>query len=293
MSVFNRQGAEINAVYGQSGLLLSQAFSKDGERVFPSNALTVMAFNVGCFYSEWHPAPASTGTVFYQRAKSIFEKYSLAFAGLSEWNNQIGTVPASVLMDEFFPAWYPDYTPYASASAALTSGFAVTPSSVTLVQYSTQGSENRYYQKSYISLSGKTICCVLTHLDLNASVRAAQFLEVLNALQNEEYFILLGDFNFAITAVGDSEYNASIKVALDRGYHSAQNAESLLMTWYSGQTVASSPTITALDNIITSANIQITNVRVDTTKLTDGLCEEYGIIIDHLPLIADLSISGE
>ena len=295
MSVFNLSGNDLRSVYRLSGSALTKAYDITGDAVYPPDSpgpsLSVMAYNVGCFYSEWHPAPTSTGTVFYQRQQTIFDKYDLAFAGLSEWYNQIGTVQASVLMDEYFPAWHPDYTPYpGNANAALTSGFSQAPESVTLVRYSTQGSEPRYYQKSYVTLGEKRICCILTHLDLNASTRAEQFLEVLNAVQNEKYFILLGDFNFQIAATGDNEYNASVQVALNRGYHSAQNADGLFMTWYSGETAEESANTYALDNIITSANINIESVSVDTTKLTDGLCAEYGIIIDHLPLIAELTI---
>lgn len=293
MSVYDKNGTSVQTIYDIDGNTLDYGYDKDGivvyERTQPS--LTVMSFNVGCFYSEWHPAPASTGDVFYLRNKSIFEKYNTDFAGLTEWYNQIGTVSASVLMEEFFAYYHPDYTPYGSANAAITSGFSVEPNATpTLVQYQTQGYETRYYQKSYITINNKTICCIVTHLDLQSSARTAQFLELMNAVANEDYFIITGDFNFEIYSVGDSEYNKSIKVALDMGYHSAQNADSLLVTHYDGVTVATSVAKT-LDNIITSPNIDIANFRRDETKLTDGLCEEYNIMIDHLPIIADLVIN--
>ena len=293
MAVYDISGTELQAVYNIVGTALEQAYDIDGELVFPVNIpnMTVMTFNVGCFYSEWHPAPSSVGTVFYQRHKNIFDKYNTDFAGMSEWCPVIGTVNASVLMNEFFESYYPDDTPYGVEGASLTSAFSQVPSSVTLVQYQTQGSENRYYQKSYINYYGKSICCILTHLDLNDSVRTAQFLELMNAVQNEQYFIITGDFNFEITSVGDNQYNKSVKVALDNGYNSAQNSNGIYTTWYSGQTVASSQNKYALDNIITSSNIDILNVVIDDTKLTDGLCEDYGIIIDHLPMVATLRIN--
>jgi endonuclease/exonuclease/phosphatase family metal-dependent hydrolase len=297
MSVYDIDGNALETVYGIDGEVLAKAYDIDGNEIFPdtpeSNTITVMTFNVGSFYTEWHPAPSDTGDVFYLRNKGIFNNSApIAFAGLSEWYNQIGTVPARTLMDEFFNVYYPNYTPYpSSANHALTSAFSKPASDVVLVPYQTQGSEMRYYQKSYATYGGKRICFILTHLDLNLEKRSAQFLELMSAVQNEPHFVIVGDFNFTITAVGDAQYNASIKVALDNGYHSAQNASNLYMTWYSGETVKSSERILPLDNIITSSNITISNVRRDTTKLTDGICSEYGIIIDHLPLIADLTIS--
>lgn len=292
MSIYNKSGQAIGTAFNKGGEALSIAYDVDGTPVFSDGqSLTVMSFNVGCFYSEWHTAPTSTGDVFYLRNKGILERHNPDYAGMSEWHNQIGTVQASTLMNEFFESYYPYYDAYSVDGAALTSAFTGTAANVTNTAYTAQDSNTRYYQKAYINLAGKTICCILTHLALTPATRAAQFLELMGVVANEQYFIITGDFNFEIVSVGDSEYNASVQVALDRGYNSAQNAEHLLMTWYSGETVAASTRIFALDNIITSANIIIDSVFRDETKLTDGLCEEYGIIIDHLPLIATLTFA--
>lgn len=294
MGVYSIGGTELQAVYEVDGDQAQEAYDVSGELVYPVEIpdFEVMSFNVGCFYTEYFPAPSSTGAVFYDRQVSIFENYdNLFFAGMSEWYYQVGTVAASVLMGDFFNSYYPEYTAYAIEGAALTSAFSGTPSSVTLTAYQTQGNNTRYYQKAYCDYYGKTICCILTHLDLNNTVRTAQFLELMEAVENEEYFIITGDFNFEITEIGDSQYNASIKVAIDKGYHSAQNGSGILMTWYSGQTAASSQNIYCLDNIITSPNIEILEFVRDDTKLTDGLCTEYGIIIDHLPVVATLRIT--
>ena len=122
------------------------------------------------------------------------------------------------------------------------------------------------------------------------STRSAQILELLSALENEEYFIALGDFNFSIVEIGDTQYNASIQEILNRGFNSAQNNNGILYTHYNGTTIENSTRILALDNIFTSSNITIKNVRVNTLKLTDGLCEQYNITIDHLPILADIEI---
>ena len=294
MSIYDLHGIELYHDYTVTGDAVDRTYDINGNLVFPVTIpdMTVMSFNVGMFYSEWHAAPSSVSDAFYLRNKRIFDKYQLDFAGMSEWCRTIGTVNASVLMEEEFAAYYPNYTPYPNdPDAALTSGFSLVPDSVTLVRYQTQGGQTRYYQKSYIDYYGKRICCIVTHLDLQDSARTAQFSELMQAVQNEDYFIITGDFNFEILSIGDTEYNKSIKVALDLGYNSAQNNSGILMTWYSGETVATSQKITCLDNIITSSNISILSVERDETKLTDGMCEEYGIIIDHLPLVATLRIN--
>ena len=294
MSIYNVDGAEIFSAYGLSGSPAVSAYDITGSMIFPTviPEAKVMSFNVGCFYTQYFPAPASTGTVFYNRHKEIFGHYpGLLFAGLSEWHNTIGTVSTSVLMDEFFEAYAPAYDAYRVEGAALTSAYGATPSNVTFTPYSTQSSNLRYYQRAYLNFYGKTICCILTHLDLDDAIKYAQLSELLDVVENEEYFIISGDFNHKITQIGDDQYNASIKVILERGYNSAQNNEQIYMTWYDGTTAADSDRIWAVDNIITSPNIEITDVERDTTKLTDGLCEQYGIMIDHLPLVATLRIT--
>ena len=293
MAIYDINGISLLEAYDVDGVGLNEAYDINDNLIFPDvdRPLRVLSFNVGSFYTQYHPAPASTGDVFYYRNKTMFENCNADFAGLTEWQETIGTVPASVLMNEFFRTYYPDYNAYPTAGAAMTSAFSVIPSSVELIRYATQGGSTRYYQKSYVTYQGKRICFICTHLDLTASARAAQLTELLNAVENEEYFIITGDFNFNIEEVGDSEYNASIPLILAKGYNSAQNSNHLFMTWYKGTTPENITSARALDNIITSSNIDILNPRIETTKLTDGLNEVYDISFDHVPLIADLVVN--
>lgn len=270
-------------------------YDKNGNALNTNNPfqMTVMAFNVGSFYTEWHPTPEEAGDVFFERNERIFESYNLDFAGLSEWYKYIGSNESATLMDDFFPYWCAAYNMYSTNNHALTIGSSAKVLETYLKEYTMQSSpsQKRYYFKTYINFHGRRICCVLTHMDLYPQVRAGQFLELMDILENEDYFVALGDYNFTITSVGDTEYNNSIQVALNKGFHSAQNANSLLMTHYNGKTVASSTQSYALDNIITSPNITINSVVRDETKLTDGLCEQYDIIIDHLPIVAELTVN--
>lgn len=287
MAVYDVNGNTLNAVYDVDGQSLNVAYDVDGTQVFSASSTTlkVMSFNPGCFYSEYYPCPDSKTEAFYQRHRTIFNATQPDLCGMPEWNNAIGTIQSSVLMDEFWEDYYAGYV-YGVATAALTFASKYTLEDTTLVQYQTAG---RYYEKAYITIDGKRICFVNTHLALG-NERNSQYAELLNMLANEEYFIAVGDFNYSIQAIGDTEYNASVQAALDRGFHSAQNAGGIFMTWFSGQTVEAS-TQKALDNIITSANISISNVGVNTLKLTDGLCAENSIIIDHIPLVAEVTIS--
>lgn len=287
MAVYDADGNILGAVYDEDGNALSHAYDEDGNVIYSSEPVTikVCSFNVGCFYSEYYPCPNAKTETFYQRHRSIFNAIKPDLCGMPEWNSAIGTIQSSVLMDEFWEDYYAGYV-YTVATAGLTFASKYQMSDKTLVEYQASG---RYYEKAYVTINGKRICFVNTHLALGED-RTSQFAELLSMLENEPYFICVGDFNYSILAVGDSEYNASVQLALNKGFNSAQNANGIFKTWYSGQTVAGSSEIKALDNILTSSNLTISNVGVNTIKLTDGLCEANNIIIDHLPLYCDVTI---
>jgi len=294
MGIYDASGNELYAVYDADGTELDYAYDATGSIIYskgdiPSNVIKVMTFNTGCFYTQYHPCPNDKTEEFYNRNRTIFNNSEPTLCGMPEWNNAIGTIQSSVLMNEFWDYYYPAYI-YPVDTAGLTFASKYALENTELVRYIAQGTNTRYYEKAYVNIGGKRICFVNTHLDLSSS-RNAQFIELLNMLEQEEYFIATGDFNFEINEIGDSEYNLSVKLALDRGFNSAQNDDGIFMTWYSAKTVALSTRINALDNIITSQNISISNVHVDITKLTDGLCEANDIIIDHLPLVCDCTIN--
>lgn len=287
MAVYDADGNILGAVYDADGNSLSHAYDEDGNVIFSSAPVTirVCSFNVGCFYSEYHTCPNAKSDTFYQRHRNIFNAVNPDLCGMPEWNNAIGSIQSSVLMDEYWSDYYAGYVYPAVNTAALTFASKYAMNDKQLIEYQS----GRYYEKAYVRINGKRICFVNTHLSLGDE-RNSQFAELLDMLENEPYFICVGDFNYSILAIGDSEYNASVQLALNKGFNSAQNASGIFKTWYSGKTVALSSDIKALDNIITSGNLQISNVGVNTIKLTDGLCEANNIIIDHLPLYCDVTI---
>lgn len=290
MAVYDVNGTGISAVFETDGDTCQTAYDIDGTVVFtgePVN-LTVMSYNVGNFYSEYYDCPTEAGQDFYNRADTIFGKYHPDVAGLQEYNSSIGGISSSVLMDDYFEDYYGVSKSSASAGRAIASTYQI--SNYAQVTYSVQSGETRYYLKGYINVGGRRVLIVSTHMSQTNSIQEGQMQELLALVANEQYFILMGDFNIFTTAVGDARYNAMIKPFLNAGYNSADNADGLYMTWYSGKTVAGSSQTYALDQIITSPNITINSVTVDDTKLTDGLCTQYDVIIDHLPIVASVTV---
>lgn len=291
MSIYDINGQLLDSCCDVSGNNLESAYDLDADIVFPdslTNELNVLSYNVGSFYTEATPTPNSLSDIFFNRNYGIFEDSNSYIAGLQESYRYIGNYDSTTLLNNFYRHIYSDYTVYASGDHSLSVCCKSKCYNVETVEFGTDG---RYYQKAYFYYKGKRICFLNTHLSLNKEIRNREFLELLRAAENEQYFIITGDFNFSVKSVNDEEYNNSIKVALDMGYNSAQNAQSLIKTYYNGNTVeTSSGTGAVVDNIITSSNIRIKNVRANTVKLTDGICPEYNIHIDHLPLVATVEV---
>lgn len=154
----------------------------------------------------------------------------------------------------------------------------------------TQSIETRSYTKCYVTIGGQKVALFNTHTDyqLNSTVKFAQIQEILEAVGEEEYFILIGDLNTTCTEKSETEYENCVQPFIDAGYNVANSSvgDDLIWTYYNGKTVELSTQITPPDNIITSANISINNVHTINTKLEDNT----GYVIDHLPLVADLVI---
>ena len=124
--------------------------------------------------------------------------------------------------------------------------------------------------RSYIKIGDKKVCILCCHLtsgvDAYADIRAAQIVEVLDLVKDEEYVIMAGDFNVQHLSEYDSFINAGYKI-VNGGYFPEQ------ATAYGG--------IKPHDNIIVSSNINIRNFHLDADQY-DKLAS------DHLPIWSDL-----
>lgn len=213
--------------------------------------------------------------------------------GMQEWGNSI-TTSASIGGKSI-----PDYLAGKGYSDLYVSSLDVNHKAIASMikmedmsetRYS-QSHETRSYTKSYFTFGGKRIALFNTHLDyqVESSIKFLQAKELLAAVAQEKSFVLMGDLNTTVQSTSENEFIQIVKPFIDAGYNVANGGEplGLLMTFYNGTTVEGSSQITPPDNIITSADIEISNVYLDTTKLTAGT----GNVIDHIPLIADLVIN--
>lgn len=279
MAIFDINGDAVASVYDVNGNALQIAYDKDGNIVYSAGELlTVMSFNVQQF----------TGINSNQTFLSdLYDAYTPNIIGIQElgYSNAIPSAGQSFLSPYTYYQIGGQYN-----KTALFSKIALSNPSFIYFDGESGYSQPYGYQKAYFSFNGRTICWVDAHLRTSSeeTKKVAEAGEIFNAVQNEPYFIITGDFNTVCKSVRDTEYTTIMKQFIDAGYHSANCSEQhgFIDTWTSGSTA--SGTWYPTDHIITSENIFITNVIADISKI--DIASQTGQSIDHLPLIAELIV---
>lgn len=276
--IYDIDGTALAEAYDIDGDALAQAYDIDGTPLIDdSNELTVMTYNV-----QWFSGLNANETM----QDTIIDTYQADIIGLQELHTSMPDIGTRVLSD--YPYIYLGVQTNKTGIASKR-----TLSNATASTFSNQSGETRGYQKAYFNWNGHTVCWVNAHLATSdaETAKVAQAGELYAMVQNEEYFIITGDFNTVCKSVNDTEYTTIMKQFVDAGYNCANCTaqHGFIDTWTSGST--ESGTWYPCDHIITSANISIDEVIADTTKVT--YASQTSQSIDHIPLIAHLTIGGD
>lgn len=129
-----------------------------------------------------------------------------------------------------------------------------------------------------LKIGDKVITIISTHLPWQKEWHDDSVADLIKLLGDLDYFICLGDMN---------ANDANQQLFVEAGFNMANGGD---MGWF--QTAAAKSAASGyagkadvnIDNIITSSNIRIMNVRVPKTGLND---------LDHLPVLADVIVVWE
>lgn len=276
MSVYDIAGNELTSVNDLTGLQMDVAYDIEGNKILKplQTDLIIMTYNVQRFRER---------NARQDMQEEIINKYLPDVIGLQE----IGSKTMPSLGAEIFADYPYQFIGNESNNTGIVSKSEL--SNPTFTAYTSKASETRGYEKAYITVNGKQIAIFNTHLELISSgePHSAQAKELFDALQEEERFVALGDFNVECHDTSDSEYTSVVKQFIDAGYNMVNWKKAFVDTWFNGQTFESSIYKYPCDNIITSANININDVVFDSTK--NDYVTSNGI--DHIPVIAYLSVN--
>lgn len=285
MPVYDGLGAELSAVYDGYGNEINFAYDGEGNQIYQKAPLDlkVMQYNTGNWYiGSGTNVPSDKEAEYYALQNGIIQSESADILCLNEyWNQFSANRTALSLLNQYYPYIEIRDGDTQYYGHAICSKYPI--ESYVTNAYSTD--LRRYYDKALINVNGKRINVICTHLSPSShTLREVEARELFDYAETLDNFIICGDFNIPVTSVTDSEYIAEYKQFVDAGCHLANGGNFGFMV-----TCSDEPTGTwtgCIDNIITSANINITDAYVDTTKLTDAIADK----VDHMPVIAELVI---
>jgi len=277
MSIYDKNGNELVACFDIIGDNLAQAYDISRNKVFlDGGVFNIMTFNI----QRWGGLNANKALI-----NGIFSSTTPIIVGLQECGGN-GT-----------GGYVPDVFAYGQVATGATNPSGIMSQipfeDFTSHTYSARSGESRGYSKCYITLGNKRIAWFNTHLEyydvINDSkypTHVSQMNEIFAAVQQEQTFILTGDFNVLAKSKNDQAYTDTIKQFVDAGYNLSNwtDETGFIDTWFNGSTVAGSSQKYPCDNIITSSDIDIVDIEYNTAKLTAGGT------IDHIPIISTIII---
>ena len=291
MAIYNENGVQIFSAFGADGLEKDSAYNAEGTQVFyKSRTLKVMTYNVGQWYEGKHDnIPADKDADYYALQKGIIQSNDPDILCLEEYVKQFskaGRTAISILQEcgyQYIHEQGGDNPQAASGTGrCIASKYPI--SNYTATTFSDGG--GMYYDTCYINVQGLYIFVVITHLHWNnPSLRASEMATIMSAVQGKTRFIIGGDFNtiYGRDTSGQDYINVILPL-INAGYHVANCGEFGFLITCSDY--PEDDWTGVIDNIVTSANIEILDVYVDETKLHDGLNER----VDHMPLVATLEL---
>lgn len=283
MAVYSKDGTALNAVYDVNGNRLAQAYDIDGAPLLPTEpvSLRVATYNVGGWYiGSGTNVPTTKKAQYVNLQQDILAQVNADLVCFQEYWRVFcadGTTAQTVIGSFFTQIETTNATTQYSGHAIGAKGIELEDYQV--IPFVHPVAAQPSYDKCYITVGDRRICIINSHLSTAAGgQKEPQSQELFDAVQNEPYFMIFGDWNTEAT-----DYASIVEKFVNAGYHSANlnGTGNWLATYYTSGGVGK-PT----DQIITSANITLDAVSVNTLKLTDGLSDN----IDHIPLIAEVTI---
>lgn len=250
----------------------------------PVSPVSVMTYNCGEWYDGTRTTmPEEDYDTFEAIQKEIMGKnYASIFLAQEYYDFMHPGAMRSkeLLLDPLFKYSHTNLGGTPTRGKALATNLRYISSS--MVNFENQSGVGVNYQKSYVYINGKKVCICNIHLSqIDTSAAVAEAHEIVEAMANEDCFIVAGDFNVAFSSSAGQAIIADFATinASPCNYGNFGQFDT-----YRGSTEVGTQD-SPIDNIFVSSNITIKSVYMDTTKIDAELP-----IQDHCPLIAYLEI---
>lgn len=281
--MFAYNGKKLSTTYSITGGIMEVCYDIAGNLVTENTfSMTVMEYNVGQWYLGNHNnVPADKDEEYYELQNGMIAAEHADIMFLCEYVAQFSKTGRTALsmLSQYFPYVYEresgDVT--TGGDCCICSKYPIN----NYVHHLYHSDSILYYDSCEIIVRGVPITLIITHLHWdNRERRLQEFNRLMTYVSQFPNFILAGDFNTAAKNVNEADYRDMIVPMMERGYQVANANGTLFLPTYHNESDM------CLDNIVTSDNMRISDVHVNTTKETDSIDEK----IDHMPLIATVTV---
>ena len=242
--------------------------------------LSSSVFNLDAFSGNRQPlklkvATYNTGHFNQGRLGGLQGQGKFVKAELNNWKRWISEQNIDIIEDEILKPFY-NNTYWGKETRWIHNGIATNYTLENIHQVDWHG--DYYAVIGDLIIDEVVIKVISTHIPWQKDWHEESFNNLIELLSTYEYFICMGDMNSSDTTQ---------KKFIEAGFNMANGGN---MGWFT----TAQASVTAddyrggvnynIDNIITSSNIKIFNVKAPKTRLND---------LDHLPVIADLVITWQ
>ena len=297
MAVYDINGNALSQVYGIDGSPLLKAYAVDGTEIFPDEPpqptqLRVMTYNVGQWYiGSGDNVPSNLDSAFYALQNGIIQRNDPDILFIEEYSKQFSKTGRTALsiLQQYFP-YIHEQDGTGSYGYYLNRCICSKHPIGSYVVRTYSNDVNRYYDSCVVTVDGVQITLVVTHFDaFDSSKRIVQATELFNFVKTiNGGFIIGGDFNNSLKDPFSEENAAIYNQFLNYGCNIANAGNFGIFKTACGNTDWENSS-SAIDNIICSSGITITDVWTDLTKITNADVLAAGKI-DHIPLIAEMEL---
>ena len=286
--IYALDGSPISAAYALDGNSLNFAYDIEGNKIYTSAPIRVMQYNVGGWYiGSGTNVPSNLDSAFYALQNGIISTQDADILCIEEyWDTFSGAGRTSIsMLQQYYPYIQPTQGNTQYWGRCVCSKYPI----VSITHHTFQG-DSRGYDEAVINIGGENIlviCALLNPSD--NSLKASEATEIFNTVSAfDGRYVICGDFNSTLYDPMSETNVAIYKQFLDDGCSIANDgAFGILPTACNSANWASDKF--AIDNIICSDGITITDVWTDLIKTTNADVLAAGKI-DHIPLIAELEL---
>ena len=298
--IYHVNGETQAYTYNISGSSLNVAYDINKNIVYPDESqsrLKVMTYNVGQWYEGGGVnVPADKDAIYYAMHDGILSANRPDILMIEEYWKILSKTgrTAKSMLERYFPYVHEQGGDSGYFGRCICSKYPISDYTVNL--YSTE--QERYYDSCTVSINGKTITLVVTHLGLSVEAREPQIQELIEYLSNLDSFICCGDYNtpYSWNSTPRSETVTEITQFLSAGFNLA-NCGDLGNFITSVGTDISSDGLTVpdgvwrgwIDNVSSSSDLVPVAAHVDIRKISEL---QSGNItkIDHMPFVAEYDL---